>query len=125
MNPDTVNGLARRHALKPNGSADEALCPYCGQPISRKEFKEIRARIETEERSRFAEIEKTFKQRFARERQATALAAQQAIEKAKKDAAVQAEKVRKEAAARAASIRQEAMKAAAAALAPKITEAVS
>jgi hypothetical protein len=125
MNPDAVNGrLARRHAHKPNGSAGEALCPYCGQPISRKEFKEIGARIEAEERARIAEIERTLKQRFARERQQAAVATQNAVEKAQKDAAAQVEKIRKEGAAREASIRQAATKVATAALAPKIAEAV-
>src|SRR4051794_15357233 len=99
------------------GLAD-AQCPYCGQPVSRRAFREIKARIEAEERVRIAKVEQTLKARFVRERQDTAVAAQQAIEKAKKDAAAQVEKVRKEAAARAASIRQEAIKAATAALAP-------
>lgn len=116
---------ARHHPHKPNGSAGEALCPYCGRPVSRKEFKEIRARIETEERARFAEIEKTLKQRFARERQQAAVAAQQAVEKAKKDATAQIEKTKREAATREAKIRQEAVEAATAALAPKIAEAVN
>src|SRR5438067_6717077 len=103
----------------------EPQCPYCGQPISRKAFKDIRSRIETEERARIAKIEQTLKTRFARERQEAAVATQQAIEKAKKDAAVQVEQAKREVAARAASIRQEATKSATAALAPKIAEAVA
>jgi multidrug efflux pump subunit AcrA (membrane-fusion protein) len=123
---DSANArAARRHSHKPNGSAGEALCPYCGQPVSRKEFKEIRARIEAEERARFAEIEKTLRQRFARERQEAAVATQQAIEKAKKNAAAHVEKAKREAAAREAKIRQEATNAATAALSPKIAEAVN
>ena len=76
----TVERRSNKHGHRPNGLGTE-VCPYCGQPISRKEFKEIRARIEAEERARFAEVEKTLKQRFARERQQGAVATQQAIEK--------------------------------------------
>src|SRR5204862_7900449 len=92
MNPDAVNNpLARRHTHKPNGSADEAMCPYCGQPISRKEFKEIRARIEAEERARIAKVEQSLKERFAREKALAEAGAKAAIGKAKRDAAKAAE----------------------------------
>jgi hypothetical protein len=47
--------------------ADTAQCPYCGQPISRKEFKEIQARIEAEGRERVAKVETALQQRFARD----------------------------------------------------------
>jgi hypothetical protein len=59
----------RRHAHKPNGATGgEAQCPYCGQEISRKEFREIRTRIESEERARIADVEKALKDRFAAEK---------------------------------------------------------
>lgn len=45
----------------------EAPCPYCGQSISRKEYREIQARIEMEERARLAKIETELKARVARE----------------------------------------------------------
>jgi hypothetical protein len=35
--------------------AAETLCPYCGQPISRKQYREIRAQIEAQETARIAE----------------------------------------------------------------------
>ena len=116
---------ARRHTLKPNGNADNTLCPYCGQPITRQEFKEIRARIETEERARIAKAEQTLREKVAREQQEVAAKAKAEIDKAKKDAAAQIEKAKREGAAREASIRQQATKAATAALAPKITEALN
>jgi hypothetical protein len=38
--------------------ADETQCPYCGQPISRKQYREIRAQIE-------AQVEQALKDRLA------------------------------------------------------------
>jgi hypothetical protein len=38
-------------------ATSEATCPYCGQPISRKEFREIQVRIEIEERARIGKVE--------------------------------------------------------------------
>jgi hypothetical protein len=64
------------HAHTPNGLAPEAQCPYCGQPISRKDFETIRARIEAEEKVRLAKLEK-----------ALASKAQTEIHKAKLEAA--------------------------------------
>jgi hypothetical protein len=70
---------------------DEAKCLYCGAPVSRKQYREIKARIETEERARVATVEEALKQRFAREfAQAEAKKATE-IEKAKRDAAKTAE----------------------------------
>jgi hypothetical protein len=45
--------------------ADETQCPYCGQPISRKQYREIRAQIEAQETARIAKVEQTLKDRFA------------------------------------------------------------
>jgi hypothetical protein len=64
----------------------EAQCPYCGQPISRQEFKQIRARIEAEERARIGKIEQTLKDRFAREKAQAEIQAKATIEKARRDA---------------------------------------
>jgi hypothetical protein len=125
MTPQTVNSRTRQHNHKVNGNADEALCPYCGRPISRKEFEEIRARIEAEGRTHVAEVERNLKDRFAREQQQATAKAQAEIDKAKRDAAAQTEKTKREAAAREVAIRQEASKAATAALVPKIAEAVN
>lgn len=47
-----------RHTHKPNGLASDTQCPYCGQPISRKEFKKIQGRIESEEKARLAKLER-------------------------------------------------------------------
>jgi hypothetical protein len=71
--------------------ADTAQCPYCGQPISRKEFKEIEARIEAEGRERVAEVEQTLRDRFAREQRQAEAKAKVAVEQAKKEAAKLAE----------------------------------
>jgi uncharacterized Zn finger protein (UPF0148 family) len=45
--------------------ADETLCPYCGQPISRKQYREIRAQIQAEETAHIAKVEQTLKDRYA------------------------------------------------------------
>lgn len=109
-------------SVRPNGhhtthrsiSTPEAECPYCGQPISRKEFDEIRARITAEEKARLAKLE-----------QALAAKTKADIEKARRESAALVTKVKREATAREMAIRQEATAAATAALAPKITEAVN
>jgi len=83
---DTLNDRPNGHdAHRSTGNA-EAQCPYCGQPISRKEFKEIQARIEGEERARIADVEKALKDRFAAETAKAEAQAKAAIEKAGKDA---------------------------------------
>jgi hypothetical protein len=90
--PDTViDGPAGSHIHEPGLHADEAQCPYCGQPISRKEFKEIQARIEAEGRERVAKVEQDLKDRFARERQQAEVKAKVAVEQAKKEAVKLAE----------------------------------
>src|SRR5437868_4700279 len=96
-------------STRPNGheahrkvGAKEAQCPYCGAPLTRAEYRKITERITSEEKARLAKLEQSLRAKFARERHGAAVATQQAIEKAKKDAAAQVEKVRKEAAARAA-----------------------
>ena len=45
--------------------ADETQCPYCGQPISRKQHREIRAQIEAQETARIATVEQALKDQFA------------------------------------------------------------
>jgi hypothetical protein len=124
VSPAADRRSTRQHAHRPNGLASE-VCPYCGQPISRKEFREIQAKIEVEEKARLAKLETALKAQFAAAQQQTAEKAQAAIEKARKDAAAQVAKAKREAAARESTIRQEAASAATAALAPKIAEAVN
>lgn len=68
-----------------------AQCPYCGHPISRKEFREIQARMRDEERARVAEVERGLQDKFARETAKVAAAKKTEIEKAKKDAAAAAD----------------------------------
>jgi hypothetical protein len=125
MTLETVNDLAGPHVHQAGLRADEAQCPYCGQPISRKEFKEIRGRIEAEERARIAKVEQALKDRFARERQQAEAKAKVAVEQAKRDATTKVEMARKEAAVRETAIRKKAAEAATAALAPKIAAAVA
>jgi hypothetical protein len=117
----------RRHPHRDNGeaSAGEAICPYCGQSISRKEFEQIRTRIESEERERIAGVEAGLRERFARERQEAAAKANAAIEKSRLEAAALVAKAKRDAASREAAIRQQATQAATAALAPKIDAAVN
>jgi hypothetical protein len=87
-NLDTAgDGHPRRYHHEPVVGTDDAACPYCGQPITRKEFDEIRARIEAEERQRIAGIEQTLKDRFAKEKAHAETAAKAAIEKARREAA--------------------------------------
>src|SRR5262249_32968432 len=80
------------------GLQDNATqCPYCGQPISRKQYREIRARIEAEERTRIANLEQTLRDRFAREIAQAESKGKADVEKARKDAAKAAEKAKTEA----------------------------
>src|SRR5271155_1615849 len=70
---------------------DDVQCPYCGQPISRREFKEIQASVEAEERARIAKVEKDLQEKFARELEQVEAKTDAAIEKAKRDTAKLAE----------------------------------
>src|SRR5437016_5494254 len=86
--PDPIQHLtSRRHTHKPNGAAGEPTCPYCGAPLGRKQYREIRARIETEERARIAKVEQDLAGRFAREKGAIENHARTALAKVKKEAA--------------------------------------
>ncbi len=123
--PDPIRFPTRRPAHKPNGSTGEAICPYCRQPISRKEFEEIRARIEAEERARIAKVEQALTTKFVREKSAVETQAQAAIAKAKKDAAKAAEKRIEELKANQGAIRKQATEAALATVAAKVTTAVN
>jgi hypothetical protein len=78
------NSAAEQHFHEAGLPADEAQCPYCGQPISRKQYRQIVARIGAEARERVSKVEQTLKDRFARDME-------QAIAKTKKDAARAAE----------------------------------
>lgn len=107
--PDGAIGqTARRHTHQTQVDADR--CPLCGSPISA----ETRARLDEKLRAQLAKAEQTLRDRFAREQQQAAAKTTAEIARAKADAAAQVEKARKE-----------ATKAAAAALQPKIGEAVA
>ena len=88
---ETVNDNPASPAHKAGVLPEEARCPYCGQPISRKEYKEIQARIEAEERARIANVEKGLQEKFAREKAKAESQKAAEIEKAKRDAAKVAE----------------------------------
>jgi hypothetical protein len=69
------------------GAAAEAACPFCGQRISRDEYKEIQARIEGEERARIGKVEQTLKDQHARALAQAEAKKKAEIETARKDAA--------------------------------------
>lgn len=88
---DSVNSRRNGHDPHRGIGIGEAQCPYCGQPISRKEFKEIQGRIQAEERARTADAEKALQAKFAAEKAKTEAQAKAEIEKANKDATKAAE----------------------------------
>src|SRR5262245_50207998 len=95
---ETVNhSPAGPHTHDAGLQAAERECPYCGHPISRKQYREIRARIEAEERTRIAKLEQTLRERFAREIAQAEAKRKADVEKARKDAAKAAEKAKTEA----------------------------
>src|SRR5690348_16779323 len=101
----------RRHSHRTQTEAER--CPLCGSPISAA----TRARLDEKLRTKMTQMAKAkqaLRDRFAREQQQAATKATAEIAHAKGDAAAQIEKARKE-----------ATKAAAAALAPKVSEAVA
>lgn len=89
---ETLNDPAGPHIHEAVPHADETQCPYCGQPITRKEFKEIQVRIESEGRERVAKVEQALKDRFARERKQAEATGKVAVEQAKKEAVQLAER---------------------------------
>jgi hypothetical protein len=108
-----IGGTWRNHDT--HSHADEALesCPLCGSTLTGARYREAMARMERVEKERMAALEASLKARFAEQQQRAAAKAAVDIAKARADAGAQVEKIRKEAA-----------KTAAAALAPKIAEAV-
>lgn len=86
MDPNLLNGDAFRHGHSVI-STGEAHCPYCGQPISRKEFKDIQARIEAEARAQVEEIEASLRRNFAQQQRQTEAKAESEIERIKRDLA--------------------------------------
>jgi hypothetical protein len=88
---ETVNDSPVGHKHEAGLQTEEAQCPYCGGPVTRKQFREIRGRIETEERVRIDKVEQTLKDRFAREWQQAETKAKVAVEQAKREAAKLAE----------------------------------
>jgi len=108
---ETVNARPTkggRHAHRTQSAAER--CPLCGSAISA----ETRARLDEKLRAELAKAEESLRVQFAREQQRAATKAATEIARAKTDAAAQVEKARRE-----------ATKAAAAALQPKLAEAVA
>jgi hypothetical protein len=99
------------------GDAD-AQCPYCGQPISRKEFKEIQARIESQEKERLAKLEKALAEKATAEIHKAKLLAAEAAER-------EIAKVKKDALVAVAETRKQAKEAVLATLPAKVAEAVN
>lgn len=104
------SGRLVRPKPRTNGIDAAPRCPYCGAPLTRKEFDEARRRIEAH---------------FAEEHQQLATKAQAEIDKAQRQAAAVIAQAKRDAAAREAAIKQQAAEAAAAGLAPKIASAVN
>ena len=118
-----------RHAHKPNGVAFDMTCPYCGQPVSRKEFREIQARVEAEEKARLAKLEKALADKATAElqkaKQKAAELAQKEIDKVKRDARTEITKFREQAQRNQDAIRRQTTEAALATVAAKVTDAVN
>ena len=90
--PETAkNNATTPHVHEAGPHADEATCPYCGQPISRKQYRQIVARIEAEARGRVAEAEEAIKQRFARDMAQAEAKKKAEVAQARKDAVKTAE----------------------------------
>jgi DNA repair exonuclease SbcCD ATPase subunit len=108
---ETVNARSTgsgRHTHRTQSEAER--CPLCGSAISAA----TRARLDEKLRAQLAKAEQTLRDQFASEQQQAAAKAATEVARAKTDAAAQIEKARKEAA-----------KTAAAALQPKMAEAVA
>lgn len=73
------------HDIHPRTGTGDIRCPYCGQPIGRKEFHDIQERIAREERARIAKVEQDLKARFERERAQAEAKVKAQIDKAKKE----------------------------------------
>jgi hypothetical protein len=70
------------------------VCPTCDQPIPHDRFDEVKARIETRQRERSAEITSRLQEQFAREKaQAVELAQRQASETLEQERLAAAEKI--------------------------------
>lgn len=118
-----------RHAHKPNGRATDTECPYCGQPISRKEFREIQGRIEADEKARLAEIEKALNEKAQVEihkaKLKAAEIAEKQIEKVKHDALVAVAETRRQAQLDRNAVQKQTKEAVLATLPTRIAEAVN
>jgi len=122
---ETLNDPAGPHIHEAVPHADETQCPYCGQPITRKEFKEIQVRIESEGRERVAKVEQALKDRFARERKQAEATGKVAVEQAKKEAAKLAAQQIKTLKANQETVIAARLKAQREASEKKVTEAVN
>ena len=112
---ETVNThLTSQHAhVLGTGEATEQ-CPWCGQAITRREYKRIRERIEAEGRAQIAKAEKALTERFARE---------QARAETKKKTEIEA--ARREGVKAAETLLHERVQAARESFEKKMTEAVA
>jgi hypothetical protein len=93
MPPNTISRAANGHDdIKHTIGVAEDQCPWCGAPITRKEFKAIRARMAAEEAERSAKREQQIREGFARETAKAEAAKKAEVEKARKEAATVADK---------------------------------
>jgi DNA repair exonuclease SbcCD ATPase subunit len=108
-NPNgAIDHATRRHAHSTQSEPER--CPLCGNKISPA----TRTRLDEKLRAQLAKAEQTLRDQFARQQQQAVAKAATEVAKAKANAAAEVEQVRRE-----------ATKAAAAALQPKIAEAVA
>jgi len=89
--PDHVNSLSHAHAPDISLPTDEKHCPYCNGPVTGKQYRQIRQRIEREGREQLKEPSAS-SERFANDQQQAAARAKAEIDRAKRDAAAQVAK---------------------------------
>jgi hypothetical protein len=88
--PETVNETrAGQHTHKISLVSEEATerCPWCQRPIERSEYNRIRKEIEAQETARIAKLERSLRDKFAREQAEAEKKSKVAVESARKDAA--------------------------------------
>jgi hypothetical protein len=65
--PNTARRNGHDTSHQHTTSVAEAQCPYCGQSISRREFREIQARMQAEQAEHFAQREQQMRDGFGRD----------------------------------------------------------
>lgn len=117
----TVHSIPRRRTDEHDHGHDAEsaeTCPLCGSALTGARYKVAMARMERVEKERMSALEASLKQQFADQQQRVAA-------KAAADAAAQVARAKSDAAALVEKARKEATRAAAAALQPKVAEAVA